>query len=134
MLPFAELKAAATAGKLKVSIELAGDPVEFVFRKPSAREWMDYDAAQIAYVTAVKSSNINTALTKEMMEQAEQLCVRVINSHTAQQLQDLNEEHLGIFFPLALEIAAVIEALRAGAPKAVKSGGASSATDAKASE
>jgi dsDNA-binding SOS-regulon protein len=128
---FAELKTKAATGKLTVSIDLAGEPTEFTFRKPMAREWMEYEAAEVTMGVATKSGTLNTAVTKEMMEQAEQLCVRIVTSHSPQQLQDLNDEHLGIFLPLATSIAAVIEVLRAGAPKGSPKSGAASSSTAK---
>ena len=106
------------SGPFEVKIPLGGQVVEFRFRKPTAREWMDYEAARVAFGTATATGNCNAAIAREMFEKSEELCVRVVNSHSAQQLVDLHEEHLGLFFPLGSAIADVIDALRAGAGKA----------------
>lgn len=106
------------AASFSVNVPLAGNLVEFTFRKPTAREWMDYEASRLAFGTATGTGNVNAAIAREMMEKSEELCVRVVTSHTAQALQDLNDEHLGIFFPLAIQIAEVIDGLRSGAGKA----------------
>lgn len=114
---YADLKARAATGKLEVEVEFGGEKVPFTFRKPTAREWMDWEAAEATMGVATKNGTLTHAIMKETMEQAEQLCVRVVTSHSAQQLQDLNDEHLGIFLPLGTAIATVVELLRAGAPK-----------------
>lgn len=113
-----ELRVDAAAGKLAASVEIGPTKLDFTFRKPTAREWRDYDAARTTYSVALTSGNLNTALSKEIFEKSEELCVRVVTSHNPEQLQALEEEHLGIFFPLAIEIAGTVDVLRAGAGKA----------------
>lgn len=102
----------------KVTLTLGGKPIEFTFRLPKAREWMDYEAARLTFQSTGKAGTLTSAITKEMYEQGEQLAVRVVTSHTPQQLQDLNEEHLGIFLELGSEIGDVVDTVRAGAGKA----------------
>lgn len=104
-------------------IEAAG--IDVAFRKPTAREWQDFDVARTAWGTTVAAGTVNHAVTKEMFERSEELCVRLIVSHDPQELQDLNDEHLGIFFGLAQAISDQIDKLRSGAGKgSTKPGGA----------
>jgi len=106
------------AASYSVTHKLAGEDVEFKFRKPTAREWMDFEAAQLAFGTASSNGTLNAAISREMLEKSEELCIRIITSHSPEKLQELNEEHLGIFFPIAVLIADVINQIRGGTGKA----------------
>lgn len=117
-IDLAELRAAAAKGTAKAHIDIGATRLDFTFRKPTAREWRDYDAARSAYSIALTTGNLTTALSKEMFEKSEELCVRVVTSHSPEQLQALEDEHLGIFFPLAFAIGDSVDVLRAGAGKA----------------
>lgn len=90
---------------------------EFVFRKPTSREWTDYDAARIALGTATQTGNITKSVTVEFLRESEDLVKRVFVSHTAEELQGVEDEFLGIFRDLAMQVSEVVDGLRAKSGK-----------------
>lgn len=85
---------------------------EFIFRKPTSREWADYDATRIALAASVQAGTLQKETTIEYLRECEDLCKRVIVSHSAEELQQLEDEYLGIYRDLAQEIASTVDAFR----------------------
>lgn len=99
------------------TIKASGEDLAVAFRRPAAREWLEYEAARQAYQVALRSGTATSANMREMHEKSEDLVVRIAISHTPEELQDLNERHLGIFFDLGTEMAEAIDKVRAGSGK-----------------
>lgn len=90
---------------------------EFVFRKPSPREWMEYDAARVPFMAAINQGTVTKAISMEFLQSCEELCTRTVVSHTAGELQELEAQFLSVFRDLSSEIASTTDALRAVAGK-----------------
>ena len=90
---------------------VAGRP--FIFRRPSTREWLEFEAASLGV-----QAGATVEAFRALQLASEDLCVRVIVSHTPEELQAVNEEFFGVFVPLAAEVADVVNGLRTSAGKA----------------
>lgn len=90
----------------------------FIFRRPSTREWLEFEAASL-----VVQAGATVEAFRALQLASEDLCVRVVVSHSPEELQAINEEFFGIFVPLAAEIADVVNGLRNSAGKALSAPG-----------
>jgi len=86
---------------------------ELHFRRPTTREWAEFEAVQLS-VEARKDG----ASFAELQLAAERLIVRVVESHTPEELQDLNDALLGIWIPVIGQVVDAVMSIRAAAGKA----------------
>lgn len=100
------------------TIKASGEDLSIAFRRPSAREWMDYEATRTSYQVALQSGRASAANMREMYDASSELVTRIAISHGPEELEALNERHLGIYFEVAADMAEQIDKLRAGAGKA----------------
>lgn len=110
------LEECKAGGKSIWTAEVGGYAIHF--RRPSAKEWADFEAAQLS-VEARKDA----ASFAELQIAAERLVVLVTESHTPEELQEINESLLGIWIPVVGQIVDVVSSVRAAAGKAPRAPG-----------
>ena len=106
------LEECKAGGKTIWTAEVAG--VQFHFRRPTTREWIEFESAALSLRTRDQSPEAWV----DMHKAAERLSVLCVESHTPEELEVLNEDLFGIYRPIAERIGEVVTELKAAAGKA----------------
>lgn len=100
-------------------IEAVGAFPAFEFRAPVRLEWRKVHRAQVAHITAQKANTAEAGpLCDAHLAAFEELASRTCTSHTAEELNALDELHFGLLEDLGTEVFQKIEKEREAAGKA----------------